>query len=118
MATWLAECSRAKHEHLSPGRDSEGTEETGGPLIYPSSATIGSEQVTGAATSADNAFYRYVTDRRCEADFPFPILLRDAKFGRASPSRLYDDLHIVAQGDEETHQALDRISVEVTGQHR
>ena len=29
--------------------------------------------------------------------------LRDAKFGRASPSRLYDDLHIVAQGNQETH---------------
>ena len=43
--------------------------------------------------------------------------LRDAKFGRAAPSRLYDDLHIVAQGDQEAHEALDGISAEPIGQH-
>ena len=43
--------------------------------------------------------------------------LRDAKFGRSTRSRFYDDLYIVPQGDQETHEALDRISPEPTRQH-
>ena len=43
--------------------------------------------------------------------------LCDAKFGRSARSRLYDDLYIVAQRDQETHEALDRISPEPASQH-
>jgi len=41
----------------------------------------------------------------------------DAKFGCTVRSRLYDDLYIVPQCDKETHEALDRISPELTSQH-
>jgi hypothetical protein len=36
-------------------------------------------------------------------------LLCDPKLGRTTLPRLYDDLY-VPQGDQETHEALDRIS--------
>ena len=43
--------------------------------------------------------------------------LRDAKFGSTTLSRLDDDLHIMAQGDEEPHQAFYRIAAELACQH-
>ena len=43
--------------------------------------------------------------------------LRDAKFGSTTLSRLHDDLHIMAQGDEEPHQAFYRIAAELACQH-
>jgi hypothetical protein len=43
--------------------------------------------------------------------------LSDAKFGRTALSGLYYDLYIVPQRDEKAHEALDRISSELTGQH-
>src|SRR5690348_7180702 len=43
--------------------------------------------------------------------------LCDAKFGRTVLSRLYHDLYIVPQRHQETHEALDRISPELTSQH-
>ena len=46
-----------------------------------------------------------------------PLRLCDAKFGRAVLSGLYDNLHIVPQCYQETHEALHRISPELTGQH-
>ena len=39
--------------------------------------------------------------------------LRDAKLGRTALSRFYDDLHIVPQRGQETHEALNRISPEL-----
>src|SRR5258707_15849854 len=44
--------------------------------------------------------------------------LRDAKFGGAALSRLHDDLYIVPHRDQEAHEALDRITPELAGQHR
>ena len=43
--------------------------------------------------------------------------LRAPKFGSASLSGLHDNLHIMAEGDKEPHQALHRIAPELTGQH-
>jgi hypothetical protein len=43
--------------------------------------------------------------------------LSDAKFGRTALSGLYYDLYIVPQRDQKAHEALDRISPELTGQY-
>jgi hypothetical protein len=43
--------------------------------------------------------------------------LRHAQFGRTPPSRLHDNLHVVAQGDQEPHQPLYRIATELASQH-
>ena len=46
-----------------------------------------------------------------------PRPLCDAKFGGTALSRLYDDLYIVPQRDQKTHEALDRVSPELASQH-
>jgi len=43
--------------------------------------------------------------------------LCNVKFGRAALSRLYNDLYIVPERYQETHEALDGISPEPTSQH-
>jgi hypothetical protein len=51
-----------------------------------------------------------------ESSAPIAVLC-NAKFGRSVLSRLYDNLDIVPQRYQETHEALDRISAELTSQH-
>ena len=43
--------------------------------------------------------------------------LRDAKFGRTAFSRLHDNLYIVPECDEESHQPFDRVAAELACQH-
>ena len=43
--------------------------------------------------------------------------LCDTKLGSAVLSRLHNDLYILSQRDQKTHETFDRVPSELTGQH-